>query len=88
MVVRIRNIKLTVGKKISYALFQLQLVTIIISMSVAISIGIYGFAMFVLGDSYNTLYIFAILSALAMYIYKPKVEEYQAIVESVAAKSA
>lgn len=64
------------------------LVTIIISMSVAISIGIYGFAMFVLGDSYNTLYIFAILSALAMYIYKPKVEEYQAIVESVAAKSA
>lgn len=63
------------------------LVTIIISMSVAISIGIYGFAMFVLGDSYNTLYIFAILSALAMYIYKPKVEEYQAIVESVAAKS-
>ncbi|MBT3813674.1 MAG: hypothetical protein HON51_03715 [Gammaproteobacteria bacterium] len=60
------------------------LVTIIISMLVAISIGIYGFAMFVLGDSYNTLYIFAILSALAMYIYKPKVEEYQTIVESLA----
>ena len=63
------------------------LVTIIISMAVAVSIGIYGFAMFVLGDSFNTLYIFTILSALAIYLYQPKIEEYRAIVESIAAKS-
>lgn len=58
-------------------------VTIIISMAIAESIGIYGFAMYVLGDGYNTLYIFTILSALAMYLYRPKVEEYQAVVESI-----
>ncbi|WP_428356449.1 hypothetical protein [Methyloprofundus sp.] len=59
------------------------LVTIIISMAVAETIGIYGFVMYILGDSFNTLYIFIILSALAMYLYKPKVEEYQLIVESI-----
>ncbi|OQK16360.1 hypothetical protein AU255_00135 [Methyloprofundus sedimenti] len=58
-------------------------VTIIISMAIAESIAMYGFAMYVLGDGYNTLYIFTILSALAMYIYKPKVEEYQTIVERI-----
>jgi len=62
-------------------------VTIIISMAIAESIGIYGFAMYVLGDGYNTLYIFTILSALAMYLYKPKVEEYQAIVKSISNSS-
>ena len=64
------------------------LVTIFVSMTVAVSIGIYGFAMFVLGDSFNTLYIFTLLSALAMYLYRPKIEEYQAIIESIATKSA
>lgn len=64
------------------------LVTIFVSMTVAVSIGIYGFAMFVLGDSFNTLYIFTLLSALAMYLYRPKIEEYQAIIESITTKSA
>ena len=62
--------------------------TIFVSMTVAVSIGLYGFAMFVLGDSFNTLYIFIMLSALAMYLYRPKIEEYQAIIESIATKSA
>lgn len=62
------------------------LVTIFVSMTVAASIGIYGFVMFILGDSFNTLYIFILLSALAMYLYQPKIEEYQAIIKSLAAK--
>ena len=64
------------------------LVTIIVSMAISASIGLYGFAMYILGDSFNTLYIFSMLSALAMYIYKPKAEEYRAIIESIATKSA
>lgn len=59
------------------------LLTIIVSMAVAESIGMYGFIMYVLGDSFNTLYIFVGLSALAMYLYKPKVDEYQALIESI-----
>lgn len=58
------------------------LLTIIISMAVAESIGIYGFVMYLLGDSFNTLYIFTGLSALAMFLYRPKVEEYRDIIES------
>lgn len=63
------------------------LLTIIISMAIAESIGVYGFVMYVLGDSYNTLYIFISLSALAMFLYRPKVEEYQQLVESIEAQN-
>ena len=63
------------------------MLTIIISMLVAESIGIYGFVMYILGDSYNTLYIFIMLSALAMFLYKPDQQEYKMLVESLEAKS-
>lgn len=59
------------------------MLTIIVSMLVAESIGIYGFAMYVLGDGYNTLYIFVMLSALAMFLYKPNLQEYKMLVESL-----
>jgi len=63
------------------------MLTIIISMLVAESIGIYGFVMYILGDSYNTLYIFIMLSALAMFLYKPDQQEYKTLVESLEAKT-
>jgi len=62
------------------------LTTIIISMAVAESMGIYGFIMYVLGDSFNTLYIFVGLSALAMFLYKPDINEYRQLVESLESK--
>lgn len=61
------------------------LMTIIISMVVAESIGVYGFIMFVLGDGFNTLYIFTGLSALAMFLYRPKAEEYQQLIDNIEA---
>ena len=63
------------------------MLTIVVSMLVAESIGIYGFVMYILGDSYNTLYIFIMLSALAMFLYKPDQQEYKALVESLEAKT-
>lgn len=62
------------------------MLTIIVSMLVSGSIGVYGFGMFILGDGYNTLYIFVMLSALAMFIYKPDPQEYKALVESLEEK--
>jgi len=53
--------------------------TIIVSMLMAEGIGLYGFVMYLLGDSFNTLYIFSVLSALAMFLYRPKVKEYREI---------
>lgn len=54
---------------------------ILISMIISESIGIYGFIMYVLGDSYNTLYIFIMLSALAMFLHRPDKEEYKTLFE-------
>jgi len=58
-------------------------VTVLVSMISAGTIGMLGFIMFVLGDDYNTLYIFCVLSALAVFLYRPKIEEYLSIVEAL-----
>ncbi len=57
--------------------------TVIVSMLIAESIGLYGFIMFRLGDGLNTVYIFSILAALAMFLHRPKVEEYRMILQSI-----
>jgi len=57
--------------------------TIIVSMVIAETIGLYGVLMFSLGDGFNTLYIFSVLAGLAMFLYRPKVEEYRMILESM-----
>jgi hypothetical protein len=57
------------------------LVTVIVSMSLIESVGIFGFIMFILGDNFNTLYIFTGLSALGLFLYRPKPEEYARILE-------
>lgn len=60
------------------------LLTIIVSMMFAESIGIMGLIMFMLGDDFNTLYIFLLLSALAIFLYRPKEQEYISIVKELA----
>ena len=51
--------------------------TLIISLALSESIGIYGLVLFLLGDDFQTLYIFTGISALAMYFYRPKREELE-----------
>lgn len=63
------------------------LLTVIVSMTLIESIGAYGLIMYLLGDGYNTLHIFTIVSALGMYLYRPKVSEYESIVEALAERS-
>ncbi|MDD5581215.1 MAG: hypothetical protein PHY16_18350 [Methylobacter sp.] len=58
------------------------LVTIMVSMSLIESVGIMGFVMFILGDDFNTLYIFIGMSVLGLFLYRPKLEEYYEIVEA------
>jgi hypothetical protein len=62
------------------------LVTVIVSMSLIEAVGVFGFVMFILGDSFNTLYIFSGLSALGLFLYRPKVDEYAEIVEALTAQ--
>ena len=62
------------------------LVTVIVSLSLIESVGIFGFVMFILGDNFNSLYIFTGLSALGLFLYRPKVNEYASIVEALTAQ--
>ncbi len=57
--------------------------TILISMLIANSIGCYGVLLYLWGDTINTLYIFSSLSALALWLYRPKPQEYQQIIEAL-----
>lgn len=59
------------------------LITVIVSMSLIETIALLGFILFILGDGFNTLYIFESLAALALYLYRPKAEEYQAILSAL-----
>ncbi len=60
------------------------LLTVIVSMTLMESIGVLGFAMFMLGDDFNTLNIFLGLAALGIYLYRPKTREYDTIVDALA----
>ena len=62
------------------------LLTIIISMSLIEVVGIFGLVMFVLGDNFNTLYIFTGLSALGLFLYRPKTDEYAEIIAAITAQ--
>ncbi len=63
------------------------LLTVIVSMTLVESIGAYGFVLFMLGDGKNNLIIFTALSALGLFLYRPKLHEYSQIVESLAIKT-
>jgi hypothetical protein len=63
---------------------QRYLFTVIVSMMLIESVGVLGFVMFLLGDDYNTLYIFNGLSMLGLFLYRPKTEEYVRIIKALA----
>ena len=55
---------------------------LIISLALSESIGIYGLVLFLLGDNYQTLYIFVGISAVAMFFYRPKKEELEELIQN------
>lgn len=59
------------------------LVTIAVTMFLIGAVSTFGFVMFILGDQFNTLYIFSTLGALGIFLHRPKQEEYEDIIESL-----
>jgi preprotein translocase subunit Sss1 len=57
--------------------------TVIVSQSLMEIVGILGFVMFILGDEFNTLYIFSGLALLGFFLQRPKREEYFSIVTAL-----
>ncbi|SJM89401.1 conserved membrane hypothetical protein [Crenothrix polyspora] len=62
------------------------LLTIMVSMLLIQGIGVLGVVMFVLGDDFNTLYILVGMAALAVFLYRPKWNEYISVVEALEAQ--
>jgi hypothetical protein len=63
------------------------LATVIVSMALVEVVGVFGLVMYVFGDGFNTLYIFTGLSALGLFLYRPKVAEYSEIIDAIAAQN-
>jgi len=58
--------------------------SVFISLCLAELIGLLGFISYLMGDDCQTLFIFCSLSALALFLYRPKIEEYLSIIEAIA----
>ncbi len=57
--------------------------TVTITLSLVEMVGVFGFLMFMLGDDFNTLYIFSLLALLGIFLHKPNLDEYLAISEAL-----
>lgn len=62
---------------------QRYLLSVIISQAMMESIGTLGFVMFILGDDFNTLYLFTGLALLGFFLYRPQQHEYESIVNAL-----
>lgn len=62
---------------------QRYLITVIVSQAMMETVGILGFVMFILGDDFNSLYIFSGMAMLGFFLQRPKSEEYQSIVAAL-----
>ncbi|MEY4209676.1 MAG: hypothetical protein RLZ92_54 [Pseudomonadota bacterium] len=51
------------------------------------TVAFFGFVMFILGDDFNTLYIFSVLGGLGLFLHRPKIEELAAIDYALSAKN-
>lgn len=58
-------------------------VTTIVTLAIIECIGLFGLVMFILGDEVNSLYIFTVLGLLGLFLHRPKIQEYQLIIEAL-----
>jgi hypothetical protein len=66
---------------------QRYLITIIVTQSLLEIVSVFGLVMFLLGDDFNTLYIFSTLGLLGIFLHKPKPAEFQTIVSALSRKA-
>lgn len=54
---------------------QRYLLTVVVTQGLVEIVGIFGLLMFILGDDYNTLYIFSTMAALGIFLHRPRLSE-------------
>ncbi len=74
-----RHIQLRLNQTVTRdtPLNERYLVTVMVSQIMIASIGLLGFIIFILGDDFNSLYIFSFLAFLGFFLHRPKEDEYQ-----------
>ena len=65
---------------------QRYLITIIATQAMIEAVSLFGLLMFILGDDFNTLYIFSLLGALGIYLHRPRQAELDTIAYALAEK--
>ncbi len=66
---------------------QRYLTTIIVTQTMIEVVSLFGLLMFLLGDDFNTLYIFTVLGLLGIYLHKPKMSELEDIIQALTLKN-
>ncbi|MGZ0077631.1 hypothetical protein [Methylomonas sp. YC3] len=66
---------------------QRYLSTIIVTQFLIELVSLFGFAMFFLGDGFNTLYIFSAMGVLGVFLHKPNTSEYLAIAAALSSEN-
>jgi hypothetical protein len=65
---------------------QRYLSTIIVTQLLIELVSSFGFAMFILGDGFNTLYIFSVMGVLGIFLHKPNPNEYLTIAAALSSE--
>ena len=73
----LKNASLKRVVKIRYTL------TVTVSMLMMLVIGSFGATIFYLGDGFRTLHILTGIAGLGAFLYRPKLDEYQQILDSL-----
>lgn len=66
---------------------QRYLTTIIVTQTMIEIVSLFGLLMFLLGDDFNTLYIFSVLGLLGIFLHKPKMTELEDIIQALNIKN-
>jgi len=66
---------------------QRYFTTIVVTQAMIEIVSTFGLVMFVLGDDFNTLYIFTLLGVVGIYLHKPKLEELESIQDALSRRA-
>lgn len=76
------------AQSLSHPILQKYTTTMMISLALSESIGIFGFVLFLLGKDALDLYVLIAISAAAMFIYRPKKDELVSLAQEEQMKAA
>ncbi len=63
-------------------------VAMIVSLALSESVGIYGLVLFLLGDNFTTLCVFIAISAVGMFLFRPKIEDLEELLRKAQGEDA